>query len=67
MPEDIVPVQVLDILKEYLLVKMFTVTLTYVLLMILFKLSIDRNRNWAKRLEIDLIMYPNISFFEKIC
>ena len=47
MPEDIVPVQVLDILKEYLLVKMFTVTLTYVLLMILFKLSIDRNRNWA--------------------
>ena len=58
--KDVVPGQVLNILKEYLLIKTFKVLLIYVLLVLNW--SIGRNRNWAKWSEIDVTMFPEIGF-----
>ena len=58
--KDVVPVQVLNILKEYLLIKTFKVLLIYVLLALNW--SIGRNRNWAKWSGIDVTMFPETGF-----
>ena len=51
--KDVVPVQVLNILKEYLLIKTFKVTLIYVLIIVCFKLIRD------------VTMFPEIEFSDK--
>ena len=60
--KDIVPVQVLNILKEYLLLKLLKLRWCTFLSLFVLNWSIARNRNWAKQSEIDVTMFPEIAF-----